>query len=181
MNKRNAIILLSVAIALFITLGTTLAYLISYTLTLDNTFSIGDVSISLSESTGDKYKIIPANPIKKDPKVTVHKNSENCWLFVKIEETSDFNIYMTYEIADGWSQLAGYKNIYYRAVSKSTNDSIYSILKNDTIYTRDNITEEMLNTITDNPRLNFSAYAIQQQTIDTPSVAWGNINAEMEE
>ena len=68
----------------------TVAWLASKSESTVSTFTIGDINITLTESSADSQpvKIIPGIDIGKDPKVTVESNSEACWLFVKAEETN---------------------------------------------------------------------------------------------
>ncbi len=83
----------------------TMAYLTSQD-TVKNTFTVGNVKITLDEKDVDKdqntadnvtlptgevrdkankYHLIPGNTYVKDPTVHVDANSESCWLFVKLE------------------------------------------------------------------------------------------------
>ena len=90
-NRRNVsnktvAILLALVLAIGCAVGGTLAWLISETGPVVNTFTYGDINIGLTETTGRDYTITPGVDIKKDPKVTVEANSEACWLFVKVEK-----------------------------------------------------------------------------------------------
>lgn len=68
----------------------TVAWLASKSESTVSTFTIGDINITLTESSADSQpvKLIPGIDIGKDPKVAVEPNSEACWLFVKAEETN---------------------------------------------------------------------------------------------
>lgn len=101
-TKTLLLMLCAVVLVVSSILGT-VAYLTS-TDTVTNTFTVGNVTIELKEramktETGeldtsvttledagiDDIKVIPGRTIYKQPVVIVNKDSEECWLFVKIE------------------------------------------------------------------------------------------------
>ena len=65
--------LLAVVLAIGCAVGGTVAWLVTSTATVTNTFSYGNINIKLDESTGSDYKIIPGVNIKKDPYVEVDR------------------------------------------------------------------------------------------------------------
>ena len=185
-NRRNVsnktvAILLALVLAIGCAVGGTLAWLISKTDSVVNTFTYGDINIGLTETPRD-YKITPGVDIKKDPKVTVTAGSEACWLFVKVEK-ENWNNKVTYEIADGWTALTGHTGVYYREVGADTAKAgeSYYILKGNTTYANgvvtvsDTLTKEDIKGITTNPTLTFTAYAVQKDGIDTAAAAWAKI------
>ena len=100
--------MLALVLVIGCAVGGTVAWLVSSTDPVVNTFTYGDINITLSETTGNDYKIIPGVNIGKDPKVTVKKDSEACWLFVKVEKAGTFGANkVTYSIATGWTQGDG--------------------------------------------------------------------------
>ena len=107
MKKKLTVSLAVLALVACMAAGATLAWLTAKTSSVTNTFTYGDINIELKETTGESYKMVPGNTIDKDPKVTVKANSEECWLFVKVEKSDNFDKFMTYGIADGWTALAG--------------------------------------------------------------------------
>lgn len=162
---------------LILGVGTTVSYLVSSSKTVKNTFTIGFVDITLTETTGETYKIIPGAVVDKDPTVTVKKNSEECWLFVKIEKAGTFDTFCTYEVAEGWTALAGHDGVYYRKVEDQNQNTAFPILKDDRILVKDTVTEELLSTITKNPTLKFTAYAAQSSGLETAHDAWQILNS----
>lgn len=175
--RKSYVWLVIAAILLFtISAGVTVALLVSSSNTVVNTFTIGGVSISLGETTGDKYIMTPGVDVPKDPTVTVIANSESSWLFVKIEKENDFDLFCDYEIADGWSLLDGYDDVFYRMVDKSVSDQIFSILKSNCIHIKDTLTEERLNAVANNPTLKFTAYAAQKDGVASVEDAWKALN-----
>ena len=87
-------------------IGGTLAWLTADGGSVTNTFTESDIDIKLEETKPvDKTApMVPGWTIEKDPKVTVEDGSEDCWLFVKITEstTPDLDAYISYAIAAGW-------------------------------------------------------------------------------
>lgn len=188
-NRRNVsnktvAILLALVLAIGCAVGGTLAWLISETGPVVNTFTYGDINIGLTETTGRDYTITPGVDIKKDPKVTVEANSEACWLFVKVEK-ENWNEKVTYEIANGWNALSGQTDVYYREVEATTAKAgvSYYILKGNTTYANgvvtvsENLTKAEVNSIATQPKLIFTAYAVQKDGIDTAADAWAKIPA----
>lgn len=135
-SLKTVVLLLAVAAVFGGAVGGTLAWLSDTSEEIVNTFTAGDVDITLSEtdSDGDKdplknnYKMVPGAKIAKDPKVTVLANSENCWLFVKIVETNNQATvttgegenatetkipYLTYNLTTDWTLVPGQTNVYY--------------------------------------------------------------------
>jgi len=176
MRKSRLWLIVISAVSLLLGIGVTVAYLVTSSNTVHNTFTVGSVSIILSETTGEKYTLTPGAAIKKDPNVTVVAGSEECWLFVKVEKSSGFNTYCTYEMADGWHILAGHTDVYYRTVKSHSESTNFKILKDDSILVRDSLTEELLNSVTENPTLKFTAYAAQTSGLDTVHDAWELFN-----
>lgn len=173
--------ILALVLALGCAAGGTFAWLTAQTGTVTNTFTYGDINIELTESTGTSYTIVPGVDITKDPKVTVKANSEDCWLFVEVEENGTFvpsNV--TYSIADGWMKGDGTnipENVYYRQVPATTADTDFAIIKDNKIYVSEELTKDDIKTITtaNQPKLKFTAYAVQKDGIDDAATAWEKI------
>ena len=172
MKKRVLLFLAAIIICCAGLVGNTVAWLYAKT-SVTNTFVSGDISITLSETTGSYYQLIPGATIAKDPKLTVHKKSERCWVFIKIEGSADISDYISYEIASGWTMLE--EGVYYREHAIYTIDVEYPILKDDVINVKDSVTEADEAYLKDNgifPLLSFKAYAVQCLGFDTPHDAW---------
>ena len=182
MKKKATIAVVALALVLCFAIGGTLAWLVDKSDAVVNTFTYGDINIDLSETTGNEYKMIPGNDITKDPKVTVEKDSEACWLFVKIEKSANYAEYLAdYTIADGWTALDGVDGVYYREVNADTAKAgtSYQVLKGDTVTVRDSVKksdmEAIKNGTVDEPTLTFTAYAVQKDGFDTAALAWAEI------
>lgn len=189
MKARSKALLLALCAVLLVAVSVlgTMAYLTSKTQVITNTFTVGDINIELTETKPEskQAKIIPGVDIEKDPKVTVKKDSEACWLFVEVKEEGTFVANkVTYSIADGWTALPGVDGVYYREVAAVTADTDFYVLKGNETYkygvviVSDELTKDEVDTITDGnqPKLTFTAYAVQKEGIDTAAAAWEKVN-----
>lgn len=81
MKKKIVALCLCIALAVVAIGGATLAYFTDQTETVTNTFTVGNVKITLTEPkwTPDS-KLVPGTEINKDPTVTVVKGSEECYV-----------------------------------------------------------------------------------------------------
>ena len=183
-GMKTFVAMLALVLVIGCAVGGTVAWLVSSTDPVVNTFTYGDINITLSETTGNDYKIIPGVNIGKDPKVTVKKDSEACWLFVKVEKAGTFVANkVTYSIATGWTQGDGTnipENVYYREVEAVTADTSYYVLQGSTEYPNgvvtvsEELTKAEVNSITaeNQPKLTFTAYAVQKDGIADAGTAW---------
>lgn len=93
MNKKLSIALIALALIVGVVAGTTVAFLTA-TSSVTNTFTSGNVSITLEEPGApkdNKYeKIAAGQERKKDPTVTVKANSEASYIFVECIASADF-------------------------------------------------------------------------------------------
>lgn len=198
MKKKALITVASIALVLCVAAGATLAWLKDQTQEVKNTFTVGDVDIAMSETvngvskntdttgsdiTNNSFKMIPGATLSKDPKVIVNSGSEACWLFVEIDKSTNFDTFMTYNIADGWNLVTGTTDVYYRQVNAATAAAgvSYSVLKDDTVTVKSTVTKPQLDALTSTtyPTLNFKAYAIQSANltngtagVTTAEAAW---------
>ena len=176
MKKKTLALVLALTLLLAGVVGGTLAWLTDQTAEVKNTFTVGDINIGLTETTAD-YKMVPGNTIAKDPTVTVKANSESCWLFVKVTESTDLKDFITYAIAEGWTALPGVDGVYYREVPASAADQTFSVLAGDAVTVKSDVTRTMLETAkTDAPTLTFKAYAIQKDHFATADAAWAEVS-----
>lgn len=181
MKKKLFISVVAVALVACFAIGGTLAWLTDKTESKVNTFTVGDIDIDLTETTSN-YKMIPGYTIAKDPKVSVTADSEDCYLFVKVEESANFGSFMTYDMATGWEKLKGEDGVYYRVVNSTDEIREFSVLKNDQVSVSGEVTKEALNALKEEtyPTLTFTAYAVQlhkNNTQDfTATEAWAAVN-----
>lgn len=176
LSGKLVVAMLAVTLLIGCAIGGTVAWLTDKTTAVTNTFTYGNINITLDETTGSSYKIIPGVDITKDPKVTVKANSEACWLFVKVQEAGTFVAdKVTYSIADGWTKLTGVTgvdNVYYCEVDATTADTDFAVLRDNKVTVSDTLTKEDIKNITTNPTLTFTAYAVQKDGFNTAAAAW---------
>ena len=174
-STKTLVALLSLVLLLGCSLGGTLAWLSDSTGPVTNTFTVGDINISLDESNDLDLTIVPGVPIKKDPKVTVLEGSEACWLFVEIKESANWPDKLTYTIAKGWTELTGVTGVYYREVDAETAKAghEYPVLEGNTVTVSESLTKSELQELaSNNPTLTFTAYAVQQEGVADAETAW---------
>ena len=142
-TKSKALILAICAILLLsVSVFGTMAYLTDEK-AVTNTFTVGDVEITLDEidvdeygvevenaqriTMGQEYLLIPGRTYTKDPIVHVIADSEACYVYVKVINgieayESDAQGYTSIAgqiAANGWTALDGVANVYWKAVDKS--------------------------------------------------------------
>jgi len=151
------------------------------TQTVTNTFTTSDIEVTLAESTGDTYKMIPGYDISKDPKVTVETGSEKCYLFVELKESANFDSYLEYEMATGWEALSGVADVYVRIIETTEMGTAISVLADDKVTVKGSVTKQMMEEAeTTKPTLSVIAYASQYMKNATENFtaaeAWANIS-----
>ena len=176
----------------------TIAWLTDKTPEVKNTFTPSNIGISLAETTGGnskEFQMVPGRTIAKDPKVTVAANSEACYVFIEIKESTNFKTYMTYAVIIGdneWKALDGVAGVYYREVTAddAKNGVTYDVLgagnvtingvqyswAANQVLVLPSVSKADMQAIYNNPNLKptltFTAYACQVEGFDTPAAAW---------
>ena len=179
-GKKLTMVLVAIILVLCCTIGGTLAWLVDTTNPVTNTFTVGKVEITLTESplqdngeygqpaegTENEYPLVPGKTYKKDPTVAVDASSEDCWLFVKFEETVDADKYIQYTStltkANGWTQGTGTipTDVWYREVKKTGENHSWNLLAEDKIQIKTSVTAgDMTNAA--KAELVWTAYAVQ--------------------
>lgn len=185
MKKKTLALLLALVLVFGAAVGGTIAYLTDTTGPITNTFTVGKVDITLTETfntdtnndgTNDAWKaqLIPGTTYTKDPIVTVTNDSEDCWLFVKFEEKNSPATYLNYTsnltTANGWTQGDGTNiptNVWYRAVNKTDATKSFQLLAGDSTYptgcisVKNTVTNGDMDTASD-AQLVYTAYACQK-------------------
>ncbi len=160
-SKKALILVAALVLIIGCGVGGTVAWLTDSTDEVVNTFTLGDVSITLAETTGTEYKMVPGEKITKDPIITVTQGSEKCYVFVEITAGNNFSDYMTYSPATGWIQLNA-SNVYYQVVDASSAEVSLPVILNNEISVKTIVTREMYEALGTNiPKLTFKAYAVQ--------------------
>ena len=149
MKKKTVALLLACVMALGVAIGGTMAWLVDSTGEVKNTFTVGDINITLTETgtdtSGNKnYDFVPGDNKVKDPKVTVTAASEACYLFVKVDVANNsrtdgavtVDSIVDWAIAGGWTAYGSVADApkngtyyYYRTVAKGEGADGFQILK----------------------------------------------------
>lgn len=173
MNKKKLILAVALTVAILIVgASATMAYLMTSSQPVINTFTVGQVQITLEETTGPNYALIPGTQVDKDPTLTVLAGSDACWLFFRLEEAYDLSRYVSYKLTDGWTPLDGVEGVSYRQVPETAIDLPFPLLDGNKVQVLDTVTEEDLAEIQNAPYLNFTGYAVQNAEVATAQDAW---------
>ena len=192
MKKKGLALVLALTLLVVCVVAGTLAWLTAKSDTVVNTFTTSDIEVKLEETKGTtvtggkEFKMIPGYELEKDPKAWVVEGSEDCYLFVKLDKSANFDTYLEYVIADGWTKLDDVTDtVYYRVVDGTTNQigTAYSVLKDDQVTVNGSVTKEQMNALNGEaavkPTLKITAYASQLHKNATEtfsaSQAWNNI------
>lgn len=182
-KAKKAVLIISALVLIICTVNGSLSWMKDKTDSVVNTFTYGKINITLNETQKGPFKIVPGVNIAKDPLITVEAGSEDCYLFVKIDE-GNWPVFkeqsgarkVEYKVADGWQQISGVNNIYYRIVKFDDTVRKFSVIKDDTVTVSDSLTKDEIKSAGENPVLTFTAYAVQMiksaDGIFTPSEAW---------
>ena len=191
MKKKTKALMLVLCAVLLVTASVlgTMAYLTS-TDQVVNTFTVGKVAITLDEAKvdpdgtavtpaervkGNAYHLLPGHTYTKDPTVHVQANSEDSFIFVKVE-----NGIANYEdrptiaeqiAARGWTPLTGVANVYYKAYTKSAEITDLPVFGNFTIADHANATDGW-NNFSAETKVTVTAYAVQQDGFVSVDQAW---------
>lgn len=196
MKTRSKVLSLVLAGTLVVSAGMfgTLAYLTD-TAEVKNEFTVGKVEITLDEAKVDvdgeivpeadrvisnNYKLMPGKTYIKDPVVHVADDSENSYLFVKVENgiaAIEGETTVDQQMKDnGWAEVSGIEGIYVYVGEGSTPavvtaDADVPVFENFTIDGK--IGKETLNKY-DQKTITVTAYAIQADGIeeDTANDIW---------
>lgn len=197
-NTRNRILLTAVAALLLVamTVGGTMAWLKDSAGDVVNTFAPTTINIEIKEheylydtnslgttevTTEDDYKMVPGATMPKDPFVRVKSGSEECYVFVKVTKSSNFDSFMTYAYnSAAWGKVADDIYYYKTEVNADSADVVTtSVLATPAITVLNTVTKANLDALTetDYPTLTFTAYAIQSKNlVDASGVAITAIN-----
>lgn len=133
MKKKTVALILALVLVFGAAVGGTIAYLTS-TKSVENTFTVGKVEITLDEAQvndmgqpvdndgkvvekaaaprvdHNEYKLIPGHTYTKDPTIHVAADSEDCYLFVKI--VNQLGTAAPLNMGEKWSLVNGSTDTY---------------------------------------------------------------------
>lgn len=185
-SMKVVVLLLAVVLLIGCAAGGTLAYLMTKSATVTNTFVAGNIgTLTLNETDGNgnavtarSFIVTPGVDITKDPVVTFNGNNVAAYIFVKVEATDwtesnrTFSIgdnqKMKWTVADGWTKLGD--GVYYKEVAANAGEQSWSVIKDNKITVSSEITEANISDYTKG--LSFTAYAIQKDGFTTVAAAW---------
>lgn len=207
--NRARIQVITIAVSLMlvaaIAIGGTVAWLVDKTESVTNTFTFGDINITLTEtdaikgSDGNFTKaytgLVPGATVPKDPKVTVDNDSVDCWLFVKVTPGNNtftpsgsntaINI-LEWTMATGWDKVAD--GVYGRKVLTTDNTKEFSVFKNDQVIVSSKVTKDLIDTYNNatnpatKPTITITAYAIQSENLGDAAdatTAWNALTTQL--
>lgn len=180
-KARKALLTLCAALLLVtMTAGITVAYLTS-TDSVNNTFTVGNVTITLDEEKVDlygkdenteienrvkanKYKLVPGHEYTKDPTIHVADDSEDCWLFAKIENGLGDEAVLNID-SNNWTLVDGTEGLYvYKdSVSADTDVVIFTTFTTTTDAAFENLVLDGEENAT---AIKVTAYAIQKDGLE---------------
>lgn len=190
-SKVLALTLCAVLLVATTVLGT-MAYLTSQAEVV-NTFTVGQVKITMDEAdvetngvpvagasrvTENTYHLIPGKSYTKDPTIHVDAASEDCYLFVKVE-----NGIAAYEAAatsgtiadqitaNGWTAL-GVDNVYYQNYTKNQADKDFEVFGEFKIDGNANNVNGWNEIVTTNAKITVTGYAVQAEGFANANTAW---------
>ena len=209
---KSLAVILAVVMLIGGVVGGTVAWLTDNTEAIVNTFTVGNIDIDLTEKDTDpntagnqyNYKMIPGHTMAKDPKVTVKGGSEDAWVFIKVQESSNLNSFIAYAIDPQWRQLTNkegnaIEGVYYIDARNNKADKNIKILGEGTcnddacqgcvswepehVGVKTTVTKDMMDELEAEggtlPTLTFTAYAVQywsnNDTAFDPYDAWLNV------
>ena len=191
MKKKTKALMLVLCAVLLVTASVlgTMAYLTS-TDQVVNTFTVGQVAITLDEAKvnadgtavtpaervkKNTYHLLPGHTYTKDPTVHVQANSEDSFIFVKVENgIANYEAGTTIAAqitARGWTALEGVDNVYYKAYTKSAEITDLPVFGEFTIADHANATDSW-NNISDATKVTVTAYAVQKDGFASVDAAW---------
>ena len=181
-------LLLGVALLIGGAIGGTLAYLMTSTTPVVNTFTVGNIgTLSLTETgindtnrTKD-FMVIPGVDITKDPKVTFSGNNVAAYVFVKVDAaegwtTTDNRTYtcinkkVSWTVDNSWTLVDGTTNVYWQEATTSGLSNV-SVISGNKITVASTVLQSEL-TAGAVPDLTFTAYAVQKGNRADAAAAW---------
>ena len=200
-TKTKALVLALCAVLLVVTtVFVTMAFLTSED-SVQNTFTVGEVTISLDEldvddsdndgSTTDRdkaneYKLIPGKTYTKDPTIHVGADSEPCYLFVKVEnglvnaEAEGNTTIAAQMTANGWYPVNGASDVYYYgtangivAVNGGQDKVVFEefTIDGDAVVANYHTLKDADGNVTNGKAITVTAYAIQAEGFEKTDIA----------
>ena len=181
-NRRFAAVGAVTCILLLMTAQVTYSYLTAGSETLVNTFAGGAISITLDEAkvngsgqadgsarvTENSYKITPGAVLDKDPTVTVLEGSEECHVFLYVDNPLPAE-YFTPDYSSAWKEKAasGTQTLYLYETTANASEADVTL---DAIFTQITVSAELTAQQIEElgeMQITAEAYAVQSEGVDT--------------
>lgn len=203
--KKGLLLALCAVLLVVSTVLATMAFLTDKD-SVKNTFTFGQVGISLDEAKvktngvvesgadrtstegrvqTNEYHLLPGHEYTKDPTIHVDSNSEDCWLFVKLNNgLKDIIAEKTIETQmteKGWNCIDEDNNIwaYQTTVSAGAHIEVFDNFKliDDADVSKYATTKDDQGNVTGGATIDVTAYAVQKDSFDTAQAAWNATSA----
>lgn len=188
-GKKSIALLLALVLLVGCVAGGTIAWLVTQTAPVTNTFVAGKIgTLTLKEdnetnASGKEYIVTPGEAISKDPKVRFSGATVDAYVFVEIQGNGWTYADGTYQTADGnlsfaidttvWKPVAGQTGVFYQEVAARGEIAGVEVIKDSTITVKNSINAENIETIVSAAQtLSFKAYAIQKAGSNDAAAAW---------
>lgn len=195
MKARNKALILTLCAVLLVvaTVMGTMAYLTS-TDSVTNTFTVGKVAITLDEAKvntdgtpaanaervkQNTYKLIPGHSYTKDPTVHVAADSEDSYIFVKVENgiaaleapkvENGYQPIVDQITVNGWIALDGVAGVYYQTYTSGQQNKDLKVFNEFVISDYANATDTWANL---SATVTVTAYAVQKEGFASAKAAW---------
>ena len=127
-------------------------------------------------SEGNEYHLLSGLTYTKDPVLTVEGGSESCYIYIQVDngilalETVGTTSIAEQIKANGWTELEGVENVYWKSHSQSAADTKYATFTNFTI-DGDKVDGAMLSTY-QGATVTVTGYAVQKAGLSDAKAAW---------
>ena len=195
-TKKLVIAVVALSIAMVCVVGGTLAFLIAESNTVVNTFTYGEITLTVTETKGEQKEnvrefanVIPGSVIEKDPTVTVKADSEDCYVYVMIIDglyvpsrgKVEFSVNQ-----DAWEQVGKKRDtgthVYtlykYKSVVEKSDDDQILVTVFDEVHFDEALNNDDLNKLRNNAyaTITIKAFAHQaekaDEVADNVAIAW---------
>ena len=193
-GKKVLLLLLCAVLIVGATVFGTLAYLTD-TEAVTNTFSVGQVHLTLDEAKvnpdgtvvagaarvqENAYHLLPGHTYSKDPTIHVDGKSEDCYVFVKVDndiaayesKDADYTSIAGQIAANGWTALDGVENVYYKTYEKGQDDKDLEVFQEFQIDGMANTVDGWDAITPETTKVKVTGYAVQKAGFGTAKAAW---------
>lgn len=197
-KKKVLVTLLCAVLLVFASVMGTMAFLTDDA-NVTNTFAVGKVGIDMKEApvddegkatsgdrvTGNTYQLFPGHKYDKDPKITVDANSEDCWLFITVDNKiadievaeADGDTVAEQLAKNNWTKMEG-TNVYAYKEVVSAGETVPVF---ETFEIAGTVTNDQLAAygVEGNNTIIINAYAIQEDGFASAAAAWTAAKGEL--